>query len=66
MSSRADELPDFERDMPLTAEDIQYLRWLRDHPPHLSWEEYVRQVDQLNERWPPYRDVPKWDEPFEI
>jgi hypothetical protein len=66
MSSRANDLPDFERDMPLSPEDVAYLRRLRDNPPHLTWEEYLKAVDELNERWPPYRDVPNWDEPFEI
>lgn len=66
MSSRVDGLPDFERDLPTTAEDTKYLRWLRENPPRLTWDEYVRAVDELNEQWPPNRDVPKWDEPFEL
>ncbi len=66
MSSRADNLPDFERDMPLSPEAIEALRdaWL--NPPHLTWDEYVKAVDEFNRQWPPNRDVPNWDEPFEI
>ncbi len=66
MSSRTDQLPDFERDMPLTAEDVKALReaWL--NPPHVTWDEYVRLVDEFNRQWPPNRDIPDWDEPFEI
>jgi hypothetical protein len=66
MTSPANNLPDFERDMRLTPETIEALReaWL--HPPHLTWDEYVKAVDEFNRRWPPNREVQKWDEPFEI
>jgi len=64
--NRAEGLPDFERDMPLTPEAIEAMREARLHPPVLTWEEYIQAVDELNEQWPPYRDVPSWDEPFEI
>ncbi len=66
MSSRIDDLPDFERDMPLTPEDIEYLHRLRLNPPHLTWDDYVRAVDEFNSQWPPHRDVQEWDETFEL
>jgi len=64
MSSRAENLPNLEFDLPITPEDSQYLAGLE--PPHLTWDEYVKAVDEFNRQWPPNRDVTNWDEPFEI
>ncbi len=64
MSSRAENLPDLELDLPITPEDSKYLASLE--PPYLSWDEYVRAVDELNRQRPPNRDITPWDEVFEI
>jgi hypothetical protein len=66
MTSRADEQPDFERDIPLTAEAIEALRDARLNPPHLTWDEYVRAVDEFNRQWPPNREIKDYGERFEI
>jgi len=64
MRSRAENLPNLERDLPITPEDSKYLASLE--PPYLDWDDYVRTVDEMNRRWPPNRDITTWDEPFEL
>ncbi len=63
MSSRADELPHFP--IP-TPEESAWLQYLNENPPRLTWDEYVKAVDEFSSMYPPNREVPSWPEPFEI
>ena len=63
-NQHAEGLPNLEFDLPITPEDSKYLASLE--PPHLTWDEYVRAVDELNRQWGPYRGITTWDEVFEI
>jgi len=63
MNSHADDLPEFPVPSP---EEAAWLLALSENPPHLTWEEYVKAVDELTSMYPPNREIPYWQEPFEL
>jgi len=49
----ADEIAEFERRLELNGG-------------RFTWDQYVAIINEFAERRPPNRDVPAWDEPFEL
>ncbi len=63
--SSSEKLDSLERDLSTTADDIEALRRLRYFPVR-DLETYIALLDDLTRGRPPNRDVPTWDEPFEL
>jgi len=52
---------------PPTADDIaEFERRLKLNGGRFTWDQYVAIINEFAERRPPNRDVPTWDEPFEL
>jgi hypothetical protein len=59
------DLPDFERDMPLSEEALAALDRARELPP-LTFEEYLQFLNSLTTGQPASREISGPDEPFTL